>query len=188
METVYSVFSFKGRIGRLEWWGIALLITIIWSLYFAMFGLNYFKILFGVYFRTPEAMQGFTLALVSRPYLLTVGGPILFVLALWMNFAAMAKRYHDRDKSAWWIFIMFVPVIGTLWQLIECGFFAGTSGGNSYGSDPGHRSLNVDDVLGYDAEAAQTAATMVTRSARRDGASPSGVRPLAPAAFGRRGR
>jgi uncharacterized membrane protein YhaH (DUF805 family) len=31
---------------------------------------------------------------------------------------------------------VFVPVIGGLWYLIECGFLRGTPGPNAYGPDP----------------------------------------------------
>jgi uncharacterized membrane protein YhaH (DUF805 family) len=29
-----------------------------------------------------------------------------------------------------------IPVLGTLWVLIECGFLRGTRGGNRFGPDP----------------------------------------------------
>lgn len=32
--------------------------------------------------------------------------------------------------------VTLVPVIGSLWFLIECGFLAGTPGPNAYGPDP----------------------------------------------------
>ena len=46
------------------------------------------------------------------------------------------KRWHDRDKSGWWALLNLIPVIGTLWILIECGFLRGTYGGNRFGPDP----------------------------------------------------
>lgn len=46
------------------------------------------------------------------------------------------KRWHDRDKSGWWVLINLVPCIGVLWTLVECGFLPGTSGDNRFGSDP----------------------------------------------------
>ena len=52
---------------------------------------------------------------------------ILLTPAL-VNFAVLAKRWHDRNKSAWWTFILLVPVIGVLWTSVECGFFKGTLG------------------------------------------------------------
>ncbi len=46
------------------------------------------------------------------------------------------KRWHDRDKSGWWVFIALLPVLGVLWMLIECGFTKGTTGQNRFGPDP----------------------------------------------------
>ena len=60
---------------------------------------------------------------------------ILLAPAL-VNFAVLAKRWHDRNKSAWWAFIHLVPVIGVLWTFVECGFFKGTTGTNRFGPDP----------------------------------------------------
>lgn len=43
------------------------------------------------------------------------------------------KRFHDRDKSGWWVLIGLIPIIGALWLLIELGFLKGTDGPNRYG-------------------------------------------------------
>lgn len=43
------------------------------------------------------------------------------------------KRFHDRDKSGWWVLIGFIPVIGAIWLLIELGFLQGTPGPNRFG-------------------------------------------------------
>jgi uncharacterized membrane protein YhaH (DUF805 family) len=58
------------------------------------------------------------------------------LLSIWPALAVQVKRWHDRDKSGWWILINLVPVIGALWALIECGFLRGTVGQNRFGSDP----------------------------------------------------
>jgi uncharacterized membrane protein YhaH (DUF805 family) len=43
------------------------------------------------------------------------------------------KRFHDRDKSGWWVLIGLIPIIGALWLLVELGFLKGTDGPNRYG-------------------------------------------------------
>ena len=60
---------------------------------------------------------------------------LLIVLLTWSSLALAAKRWHDRDKSAWWILILFVPVIGGLWTFIENGCLRGTVGPNRFGGD-----------------------------------------------------
>jgi uncharacterized membrane protein YhaH (DUF805 family) len=37
---------------------------------------------------------------------------LFMLLFLWTGFAVSAKRYHDRGKAAWWVLIIFVPLIG----------------------------------------------------------------------------
>jgi uncharacterized membrane protein YhaH (DUF805 family) len=57
------------------------------------------------------------------------------LLILWPSIAVSAKRWHDRDKSAWWILINFIPLIGFIWALVENGFLRGTAGPNRFGED-----------------------------------------------------
>ena len=62
---------------------------------------------------------------------------ILFIVPLaWMNLCLMVKRWHDRNRSGLWLLINLIPGIGQMWTLIECGFIAGTPGGNKYGPSP----------------------------------------------------
>ncbi len=61
---------------------------------------------------------------------------VLWLVILWPALAISTKRCHDLDKSGWWNLINFVPVIGSFWFLIECGFWPGTHGPNRFGEDP----------------------------------------------------
>ena len=118
------LFSFQGRINRAKFW---LVHVVMWVVVLIVFG----------------AILG-SAAMSSDPQAAlqsvgVVGGLILlvvYILALWIGLAVAAKRWHDRNKSAWWILIIFVPAVGGLWYLIECGFLKGTTGPNKFGSDP----------------------------------------------------
>jgi len=118
------LFSFQGRINRAKFW---LVHVVMWVVVLVVFG----------------AILG-SAAMSSDPQVAlqsvgAVGGIILlvvYILALWIGLAIAAKRWHDRNKSAWWILIAVVPVVGALWYLIECGFLKGTTGANRYGPDP----------------------------------------------------
>ncbi len=61
---------------------------------------------------------------------------IVGLILIWPGIAVTVKRWHDRDKSAWWLLLILVPVIGWLWAFIELGFFKGTDGPNRFGPDP----------------------------------------------------
>ncbi|MDF3061843.1 MAG: hypothetical protein K0S06_1952 [Microvirga sp.] len=52
------------------------------------------------------------------------------------SLAVAVKRFHDRDKSGWWVLIIFIPLIGFIWYLVELGFLPGTPGPNRFGPDP----------------------------------------------------
>ena len=65
-----------------------------------------------------------------------VSDPLVNLLLLWPAVATSAKRWHDRDKSAWWVLVTLVPVVGSLWALVVTGFLRGTAGANRYGDDP----------------------------------------------------
>ncbi|MGH8445523.1 MAG: DUF805 domain-containing protein [Solimonas sp.] len=58
------------------------------------------------------------------------------VAAIYPSICVSIKRWHDRDKSGWWVLIGLVPVIGWIWSLVETGFLEGTRGDNRFGPDP----------------------------------------------------
>ena len=58
---------------------------------------------------------------------------IFALLALIPSVIVYIKRFHDRDKSGWWVLIGLIPIIGPIWLLVECGFLKGTPGPNRFG-------------------------------------------------------
>jgi uncharacterized membrane protein YhaH (DUF805 family) len=45
------------------------------------------------------------------------------------------RRLHDTDRSAWWLLLLLIPIIGWLVILIfNCQ--SGTPGENRFGADP----------------------------------------------------
>jgi uncharacterized membrane protein YhaH (DUF805 family) len=55
---------------------------------------------------------------------------------LWPALAVSVKRWHDRDKSAWWLLVNLLPLVGWLWALLENGMLRGTRGANRFGPGP----------------------------------------------------
>jgi uncharacterized membrane protein YhaH (DUF805 family) len=112
-----QLFSFQGRVNRARFWLTVLGIVVAEVIVFG-----------GIAATMDPQGEPSTIA--------TLIGVIFVFVVLWLNLANMAKRYHDRNKSGWWIFIILVPVVGPIWNLIECGFLPGTAGSNQYGADP----------------------------------------------------
>jgi len=118
------LFGFQGRANRAKFWLVALAIFVVEAILFAVLGSN-------------VAMSDDPQEALARMGPVTSIVLLLFgILVTWISIAVGIKRFHDRNKSGVWILIIFVPVIGGLWYLIECGFLRGTVGPNDYGPDP----------------------------------------------------
>lgn len=104
------LFSFKGRIGRKAYWlsslGMLVLVGILVVIGGALGDQNVLAIL-----------------------MLVICVPLI-----WASLAVQIKRWHDRNKSGFWIFITLVPLIGSIWALVENGFLSGDANGNNYGA------------------------------------------------------
>jgi len=111
MDYKWFLLSIEGRINRKPFWLYALSV-------------------FGVSFIISFILTG---AGNVNPNSISL---ILTLVFLWPNIAVQAKRWHDRDKSAWWILINLIPILGPIWALVVTGFLPGTPGDNKFGADP----------------------------------------------------
>lgn len=106
-------FSIQGRVSRKQWWLRLILPFLVISVLLGVFDAA---------LGTVDPTSG--IGLLSKVWLLVALIPSIFV---------HIKRFHDRDKSGWWVLIGLVPFIGALWLLIELGFLKGTPGPNQFG-------------------------------------------------------
>ena len=104
-------FSLDGRLSRRQFW------------------------LYGVLALLGAALLGQVLLGIARVPPKTAD-LVVNLLLLWPAIAVSVKRWHDRDKSGWWVLLNLLPVIGWLWALIDNGFLAGTDGPNRFGASP----------------------------------------------------
>jgi uncharacterized membrane protein YhaH (DUF805 family) len=70
-------------------------------------------------------------AVVGHPATLVLYPPFLAAL-----YVVMVRRLHDIGKSAAWLLILAVPLLGPLWLFLELLFRRGSIGENRYGADP----------------------------------------------------
>lgn len=143
MDIRQFLFSFKGRIGRGDFW--LLMLTIVAII-------------------TVAVIVGY---LVPIQPIKALVGICLFVGALVVFFAAAVRRLHDRNKSAWFLLLFyglptalqsthkgdggftlflfsggfnsFIDIIClaiSVWMIIELGCLRGNVGANQYGPDP----------------------------------------------------
>ncbi len=107
MDDLKRYLGFKGRAGRAEFWLFTLTIAAI--------------VLVPAYFIF-EPYSG-----DARRYV-----EISALITLWPLLTVQVRRWHDRNKSSWWILMNFVPLLGFFWVLIENGFLAGVDEENRY--------------------------------------------------------
>lgn len=110
MTPVQILFGFRGRIPRRTYWLWGVL-----ALFGAAFGLWVLLGIVGLRERQIEVVINLAL--------------------LWPGLAVSVKRWHDRNKSGWWVLINLIPVLGLVWALVENGFLRGTVGPNRFGED-----------------------------------------------------
>ena len=145
----WLLFSFRGRIPRRVFWGVTIFSTIaFWAAVF------------------------FASALVSEDSVVSgIAGIVvvtLYVVFLWISLAVQVKRWHDRDKSGWWLFISFIPVVGPIIAFVETGCRRGTVGPNRFGVDPtgdilsGKTLTNLEDGQLIDARVIELDGTSAT--------------------------
>ena len=123
----HLLFSFRGRIGRGKFW--------FWHM-FAVFlclasGSLGASLLFACVLLSGKEPDLIAESVGFRSVLsLIVGVTVLMIL--WSALAVQTKRWHDRNKSGWWILINMIP-FGSLFALVENGFLAGDKCRNDYG-------------------------------------------------------
>jgi uncharacterized membrane protein YhaH (DUF805 family) len=111
MPPLRMFFSLRGRVSRRQFW------------------------LYGVLALIGLAMLGHVLLGIARVREHTAD-LLVNLLLVWPALAVSVKRWHDRDKSGWWVLLNLLPVVGWLWVLIDNGFLRGTPGPNRFGEDP----------------------------------------------------
>ena len=130
MDWKYLFTSFEGRINRKPFWlGLLVLMATQWIVGILLFVAIGFSLMSGAGPMSPRDL--FLLKIFG--VLLPLGVTLLF---LYPSVAIYTKRWHDRGKSGWWMLILFIPLLGFIWFLVECGFLQGTRGPNQYGGDP----------------------------------------------------
>lgn len=118
--------DFSGRSQRKEYWMFLLGYLIVAVLFFLL--------LLMARGSGGQAPSGAALGIMG------LGG--IFLLAIIIpSIAVQVRRFHDQDKSGWFVLLNFIPYIGGLIVLVfMC--LEGTRGPNRFGPDP----KNVEHV------------------------------------------
>lgn len=119
------LFSFEGRVGRGAYWAFLVVALLVFG------GLAARSVMSVLNGGDPANASG----AASVPMMIAT------LVMIWPALAIQAKRWHDVDKSAWWILISLVPVVGGLIALVFNGVIGGTPGANRFGPAPAGASV-----------------------------------------------
>jgi uncharacterized membrane protein YhaH (DUF805 family) len=124
MTLMQLLFSFDGRVRRSQWWLAHIGVCLAAGIFLGLVAMA-------------SGPGAYTLSATSQVPPLFVGSELIVtVVTTWIGLAIDVKRWHDRNKSGWFVLVGLIPVIGFLWILIELGFLDGTHGANRFGSSP----------------------------------------------------
>lgn len=117
--------DFSGRSQRKEYWMFALFTTIVALLLVAI-----------MFAGMPAVDEYGTPGDPSMMFYVGIGLLILFgVGSIVPSIAVQVRRFHDQDKSGWFVLLGFIPYVGGLIVFVfMC--LDGTSGSNRFGDDP----------------------------------------------------
>lgn len=112
-KVLKNYLGFSGRACRKEFWMfilVNLVLTVVLSILDKMLGLR----------------------IAGDEGLLTTVYGVLIFLPYW---AVQFRRLHDTDRSAWWLLLLLIPLVGWL-IILAFNCQNGTPGENEYGADP----------------------------------------------------
>lgn len=132
--------SFKGTADKSEFWKvfrIIFILSIVVQLFGGLLQKNHMDRVKSDFYRESKETQQAYLSVMGTYHV----GPsekismtisiICFVLSLLM-IPTYVRRLHDRNKSGLFMFLAFIPILGGLYLLFDCGFGSSVDVGNKY--------------------------------------------------------
>ncbi len=111
-----QLLKFDGRIRRMGWWIAGIAMGFVSSFVESIL----------------EADNSFIVTLVFF---------VVAVIVWLIGLSLSVRRWHDLNKSGWWILVNAIPVLGWIYTLVMLGFMPGDQGSNNYGPPPKEGSI-----------------------------------------------
>jgi uncharacterized membrane protein YhaH (DUF805 family) len=122
-----KLFGFEGRLRRRDYWLLSFAITVVFLVVYVAAALS-----LGIEPGDDHDTRGLGLRFVGA------------LLLLWPSLAIAVKRLHDRGQSGWWWLISLIPLVGSIWTLVNLGILDGTAGQNRYGPSPKQPEVDAE--------------------------------------------
>ncbi|MCP4469869.1 MAG: DUF805 domain-containing protein [Gammaproteobacteria bacterium] len=126
-----SIFSFKGRIGRLRYLAYGV-------------GTSFLLMLVMIPLLGASAFMG---GEVGTSVVGMIGIAVFYIATIVVSVMFGKRRLNDLNRSGWWFLLFIVPIANLLLAMYLL-FFPGTEGGNDFGPAPQANSTGVL-ILGW---------------------------------------
>jgi uncharacterized membrane protein YhaH (DUF805 family) len=104
MSTVQKLLGFQGRLRRRDWWLFAILLVVIgWALTsggMAMLGASLTPFLMGAKAAAFDVNGWMAKRLMAQA--------LVSLILLWPSLAIGVKRLHDRNRTGWWMGLIYL--------------------------------------------------------------------------------
>lgn len=122
IKPYFKYAQFSGRADRKEFWYFILFYVVAYAILAIVDGMVF----------------GGTVAMTRDSFSASSSGPLQAIFALGSFIPMLAvtfRRLHDINKTAWWIFVGLIPLVGTIILII---WYArkGDPAANAYGEAP----------------------------------------------------
>jgi len=126
-------FQFSGRASRSEFWYF-MLFSIIFSLLISMIGES-LGLLYMISLELPMVNEVGELHNVMQDIPINILQTAFSLLFMFPSMAVSVRRLHDIGKSAWWLLIAIIPLLGVL-VLLAFHVMGSQEGENKHGVSP----------------------------------------------------
>lgn len=106
-----AYIKFDGRIRRMGWWICGIITGILTSIVQSI--------------RDSDSL-----------WLITLIFGVLALVTWVFEISVSVRRWHDLNKSGWWVLINLIPILGWIYTIFMLGFMPGDQGTNAYGPPP----------------------------------------------------
>jgi uncharacterized membrane protein YhaH (DUF805 family) len=129
--------DFNGRSRRKEYWMFTLGVILAFVIAFIVFAFVFGA---GSSSSTPDDVA----SMVGSTGVIVFG--LAYLAILIPSIAVQVRRFHDQDKSGWFVLLALIPYIGGLILLVfMC--LEGTRGPNRFGPDPKNPGGDLGEVF-----------------------------------------
>ncbi len=144
--------NYLTRSSRSEYWIYTILISII-----NIVLLSVAILVFVIMYQNGTLNDNMSEEAVARAFISNSSLMIFIILLLISSvisfpwYAVAVRRLHDVGKSAWWLLISFIPIIGGIWFLVLT-LLPGVKEDNQWGPNPlevKQESINQIGICGY---------------------------------------